>query len=287
MNPRKALDRLANRFGYSIRRNQCIPTTDAGKPSASERPCEDAPPIQAHMFWAYGAFSMLERLAAASFVANGYRLKLWSYGDIGNVPQGVELCDARGVLPESRVFTYHDGSYAGFADLFRYTLLSREGGLWADTDVICLAPASALKALARHGFLVTERTRDKSVQINANLIHHPSPTPGDIIDLARVIADRFPVDRMTYGDIGPKLLTTLTRAYPALAPVLLSPEFANPVDWWDCPQRLIGAAGDVPDGTWFLHGYNEMWRRSGVDKNAPCRADSMLGKLIARYEDWM
>lgn len=92
---------------------------------------------------------------------------------------------------------------------------------------------------------------------------------------------------MTYGDIGPKLLTTLTRAYPALAPVLLSPEFANPVDWWDCPQRLIGAAGDVPDGTWFLHGYNEMWRRSGVDKNAPCRADSMLGKLIARYEDWM
>lgn len=190
MNPRKALDRLANRFGYSIRRNQCIPTTDAGKPSAS--PCEDAPPIQAHMFWAYGEFSMLERLAAASFVANGYRLKLWSYGEIGNVPQGVERCDARGVVPESRVFTYHDGSYAGFADLFRYTLLSREGGLWADTDVICLAPAGALKKLAQQGFLVTERTRDKSVQINANLIHHPSPTPGDIIDLARVIADRFP-----------------------------------------------------------------------------------------------
>lgn len=230
---------------------------------------------------------MLERLAAASFVANGYRLKLWSYGEIGNVPQGVELCDARGVLPESRVFTYHDGSYAGFADLFRYTLLSREGGLWADTDVICLAPASALKALARQGFLVTERTRDKSVQINANLIHHPSPAPGDIIDLARVIADRFPIDRMTYGDIGPKLLTALVQSYPALAPAILSPEFANAVDWWTCPQRLITGAGNVPVGAWFLHAYNEMWRRAGADKNVPCPNDSMLGRLCARYKDRM
>lgn len=287
MNPRKAINQLANRFGYSFVRNRDIPTTVAGKPPANATPISDEAPVQAHMFWAYGELSKLERLAAISFVANGFRLKLWSYSEISNVPPGVELCDARRIIPESRVFTYHGGSYAGFADVFRYSVLSLEGGLWADTDVICLAPACAVKALGENGFIVTERTKSSSVQINVNVIHHPAPEPGDVIDLARVLGDQFPIDKLTYGDIGPKLVTMLVKSYPGLAPAIMSPEFANPVDWWDCPQRLITGAGEVPEGTWFLHCYNELWRRAGTDKNAPYPQDSMLGKVYARYEEWL
>lgn len=284
MNARKTISRLAKRFGYSTVKSREIPTTVAGKPPAGVNTVNDAS-VQAHMFWAYGEFSTLEKLSAISFVANGFRLKLWSYGEIRNVPPGVELCDAREIIPENRVFTHRNGSYAAFADLFRYALLSQEGGLWADTDVICLVPAHALMPLGERGFLVTERTRDKSVQINVNVIHHPAPTSGDIIDLARVLSDRFPVDKMAHADIGPKLVTMLVKSYPVLAPAIMSPEFANPVDWWDCPMRLISGAGDVPEGTWFLHGYNEMWRRAGTDKNAPYPKDSILGKVFARYED--
>lgn len=287
MSPRKLLNQLANRFGYSIHRHRSIPITVAGKPSVSAPPGNDGEPVQVHMFWAYGEFSTLERLAAVSFVANGFPLKLWSYGEIGNVPRGVEICDAREVLPESRVFTYRNGSYAAFANLFRYSVLSLQGGLWADTDVICLVPVSALQALGGKGFLVTERTQDGALKINNNLIHHPAPEPGDIIDLARAIADRYPVDKLIWGDTGPKLLTVLAESYPKLAPLILNPEFANPVDWWECPQRLIDSAGEVPEGAWFLHGFNELWRRSGADKNAPYPTGSMLGQVFARYENWL
>ena len=124
--------------------------------------------IQVHMFWAYGDLTTLERLAAVSFVANGFDLKLHTYGSINNLPSGIQQCDAREIIPEHRVFKYKNGSYAGFADLFRYAVLCQQGGLWADTDVICLAAAHDFKAISNDGLLVTERTRN-SIKINNNV----------------------------------------------------------------------------------------------------------------------
>src|SRR5690554_4609837 len=277
----RLLKRLARRLGYV--REPGLQTVPAVPPPASG----DGEPVLAHMLWVHGELSPPERLAAASFVVNGFRLKLWSYDRVTNLPRGVELCDAREIVPESRVFTYGNGSYAGFADLFRYSVLCREGGLWADTDVICLVNASALRALGDNGFLVSERTRGGSVQINVNVIHHPSPAPGDLIDLARVVAERFPVDTMVWGDIGPKLATTLVKAYPRLAPPIMAPDFANPVDWWECPRRLLSASTRLPSEAWFLHAYNETWRRAGQDKSPPYPAGSVLAEVFARYQAYL
>lgn len=247
-------------------------------------PLEPRAETVVHLFWAYGSFSALEKLSALSFLRYGFRVKLWSYGGVGNCPAGVEQCDAGAIIPESRVFTYRNGSYAGFANLFRYAVLCQHGGLWADTDVICLRSASTLEESSSSGFLVTERTKH-SVQVNGNVIYHPRPSGGDIIDLALAVTERYPADRMEWGDCGPRLLTALAKTYPKLAPQLMKPSFANPVNWWDCPGQLVTEGVKLASETWFLHCFNEMWRRAGADKNAPYPRNSILGEIAGGYED--
>lgn len=51
--------------------------------------------------------------------------------------QDVELCDANLIIPKKDVFK-HMGSYAAFADLFRWKLMYDTGGCYVDTDVLCL-----------------------------------------------------------------------------------------------------------------------------------------------------
>ena len=93
-------------------------------------------------FWFGGDLSPVEHLCLKSFIAHGHRFQLYAYEEVGNVPRGCELLDAATVVPRDQLFLYahgdHAGTPAGFANLFRYTLLDRDGGWWVDTDVLCL-----------------------------------------------------------------------------------------------------------------------------------------------------
>jgi hypothetical protein len=241
-------------------------------------------PIVVHMLWVEGALSQLERLSCASFVQNGYDVRLWSYGKLSGVPGGVTLCDGREILPEERLFRYKNGSYAGFADLFRYAVLARRGGLWADIDLVCLLPEARLRARLPNGFLVTESIRRASRrQLTNNLIYCPHPRKGDVVDLALAIADRFDTSAIAWGDCGPRLLTWLAKSYPALLPPVMEPEFANPLPPRMCPEVLLEPGRPAPAHWTFLHCYNEKWRRRGMDKSLPWHPDSIMGRLAARY----
>lgn len=101
-----------------------------------------APALRAvHMFWHGPPLSRLERLCMASFVANGHPLHLHVYDEPAGVPRGVQLTDAEKVLPRRYLFTHaKSGSFAIFADWFRYRLLYEYGGIWVDTDELCLRP---------------------------------------------------------------------------------------------------------------------------------------------------
>ncbi|HSD74462.1 MAG TPA: glycosyltransferase, partial [Steroidobacteraceae bacterium] len=77
----------------------------------------------------------------SSFVANGHTVRLHVYQPPEGVPAGVQLADAAKTLPRKRMFRMKESnSVAGFADWFRFQLLHDQGGIWADTDVVCLKP---------------------------------------------------------------------------------------------------------------------------------------------------
>lgn len=246
---------------------------------------------KAHLFWAYGQLSKLELLSLSSFVKQGYKVNLWSYDQIPNLPKGVLLQDAREILPESSVFLNQRGSYAGFSDLFRYAVLSIKGGLYSDTDVIALKPASALP---KEAFLVTERTGQKknlknflrklfgiqkANRINGNIIFNPSPKEGDLIDLAYAYSLKFPKSEIRWSEIGPSLLTAIVKIFPTHGFLIQEPDFANPISYSDCPHLLMSSKAKIPNASFFVHLYNEKWRRAGVDKNQEYPEDSFLAEL--------
>jgi len=90
--------------------------------------------------WMEGSLGFLEQLCLKSFIAAGQHVKLYHYGPLENVPEGVELADANEVLSRDNFLTHgRTGSPALHSDLFRYYLLKKnDRTIWADTDAYCV-----------------------------------------------------------------------------------------------------------------------------------------------------
>ncbi|MFN6252263.1 MAG: glycosyltransferase [Alphaproteobacteria bacterium] len=235
---------------------------------------------ETHMFWAYGEFSRLERICVASFIKGGFDLKIWTYGEFENPILGAEIRDARQLVPEDQIFRNRSGSYASFSDLFRYTILTKIGGLYVDTDVYALKHADELP---KEKFLVTERLPKGGLQANNNVIFEPEVSRGSLVDLALAVAERFPRKDITWGELGPTLLTALARAYRMHGYRVYEPEFANAFDPWECPQALTAPIPpEVPEKAFFLHFYSDMWRRRNIEKNARFHPDSLYETYARR-----
>ena len=95
--------------------------------------------LPVHMLWVSGELSRLARLSPDSFLANGYRVTLWSY-DPGHL-EGAE--DAAAVLP---LMKDEAADMAYLTSLFRYRVLAEQGGIWADMDVVALLNDPGIEA---------------------------------------------------------------------------------------------------------------------------------------------
>ncbi|SFJ34479.1 hypothetical protein [Celeribacter neptunius] len=89
--------------------------------------------------WIGGDLGWLEHLCLTSFVAAGQPTVLYHYAPVGNVPDGVEMRDARTVfeMPE-KLAAQTAPSYV--ADMFRIHLMQHTDEIWIDTDIVCHAP---------------------------------------------------------------------------------------------------------------------------------------------------
>ncbi len=92
------------------------------------------------MLWVEGPLSYVEVLCAQSFLDAGHHVKLYHYGHVQNVPEGVELVHGDTVLGSDRFIKHgRTGSFALFSDVFRYHLLQQNDRMiWADLDAYCV-----------------------------------------------------------------------------------------------------------------------------------------------------
>lgn len=90
-----------------------------------------------NMFWQGVRLPPLAWACMCSFIERGHRLRVFSYHDLA-IPAGAVLADAQGVI-ERDAGLDAQGTIAEFSDVFRYKLLHKYGGWWADSDVYCLA----------------------------------------------------------------------------------------------------------------------------------------------------
>ncbi|WP_439597212.1 hypothetical protein [Falsiroseomonas sp.] len=215
-------------------------------------------------FWHGGALSPYEALCLASFVRQGHRIELFTYDAELAVPAGVVRRDAAGILPPERIFFYESGlgrgSIAGFANLFRYTLLAREPGWWVDTDVLCLAPDPP----EGPGFFAWEGP-DRALVGNA-ILRLP---PGDALLPAMLAARGAFAPGRPWGTSGPRLLTASLREAgrlgEAAAHGIAYPwHFTQAFAVFDPGRREEVAAAAA--GACFQHLWNEIFRCGGLPK---------------------
>ena len=90
--------------------------------------------------WIGDDLTNLEKLCVQSFIDHGHEFHLYTYADIGGIPDGAVVKDGNEILPASKIFRCRDGRLGTFSDWFRYELLAGKGGFWVDMDYICLRP---------------------------------------------------------------------------------------------------------------------------------------------------
>lgn len=180
------------------------------------------PTIQ--MFWHGPPLSRIEQLSMTSFMRHGHPVHLYVYEEPKGVPPGVRVMDAASILQRSELFLHRRRqSVAHFADWFRYRLLFERGGLWADTDMVCLQPFDYLSS-------VVFAWQDDRYLNNAVL----GLPPGDALAEWMASSCEHPNRMLPYDDLAARLRKLKRR---------LRGEGREHVRWGDTgPYGLTGAA---------------------------------------------
>ncbi len=233
--------------------------------------------------WIGDALTVMERLSLRSFLAHGHAVHLYTYGQVAGVPDGVRLCDGREILPERRIFRYRGGgSYAGFANFFRYQLLYLKGGWWVDTDVACLRP---FDFSAEHVFASeTDASYERQI-ITSGVIKAPARSAA-LLYACRV-CDEKDVDRLVWGETGPWLLDEVVR-HSDLERFVQPYRVFCPI-FWDDIEAFVDPASSFSDiestlaKSSAVHLWNESWRRRCLDKDASFPAGCLYERLKLKY----
>ena len=251
--------------------------------------------------WIGKPLTAVERLCIASFLANGHPFHLYVYEEIGNIPAGTTICDAREILPESKIFFHRkSNSVMGFSDIFRYELLLKHGGWWVDMDVICLRPLdfSEKMVFGRHekeGILsgiIKFPPKHPLMRDVASRAHHPfSPFPWSTpLERWRLFWRRFKRGNsptsIKPGQIGPKLFENALTHYQLMS-FSRPAQYFYPVpmkEWLDVFDGTLEGGMSRLDSSYTIHLWNETMRSQDFDKNARFPANSVFEQLRAKYD---
>ena len=254
------------------------------------------------MFWHGAPLSRVERLSLTSFVHHGHEVHLYAYDAIEGVPAGVTMRDASEILSRDLIFRHRrTQSIAPFADWFRYRLLFERGGIWADTDVVCLKPFDYAQPRVF-------AWQDEHL-INNAVIGLPA---GDPLAIWMAEACEHPNRWLPYDDLGKRILKVRRRyllgnrrnhiRWGESGPVGLTDaieHFGHKSEalprWHFYPvphqnfRRLFespGPAGNIRlDDSRAVHLWNNLIEQQpGASKNARFPRDSLFEQLCARYQ---
>ena len=240
--------------------------------------------------WIGGDLSKVEQLSIKSFIDYGHEYHLYTYGDVGNIPNGTVVKDANEILPKDDIFTYKNGSYSAFSNLFRFTMLYKKGGYWADTDLICVKKITIEKPYV----FVSEPNNDYSINIPTSCLIK-LPKNSDVAGAAVLIQLEHKKlilsGNLSWGS-GPKTIKKIIEDF-GLQKYVLDWRGVCSCNWRDFKSILysdysghkdiIGTFNNLPDNMYGIHLWNEIWRRNGLDKNQNYDTNSIFEQLKLKH----
>jgi cytochrome P450 len=223
------------------------------------------------MFWHGGPLPPYAWPCLCSFIERGHAVRLYAYEPL-ETPRGVLLADARTILSIEEIARYH--GIEAFADAFRYELLFREGGWWADVDVLCLT-----ERLPEATYAWAE---EEPGVVNNAILKFPKAEPlfAELATRARTLAQQV----KPWGATGPRLLSAALRALEPADKAGSSSAF-YPLHWLEAPQLLMpryrsAIRQRIKDVT-FLHLWASALKDIGISPNDEPPPGSFMHDLLA------
>jgi hypothetical protein len=229
--------------------------------------------------WIGKRISKLEMLTIHSFLAFGYRFKLWLYEPLENtLPKNIIIGDANEIIPKEQVFAYKNknkyghgkGSYAGFSDIFRYKLLYEKGGWWVDMDVTCLKPLDFDK---QYFF-----RNHHELKIVGNVMKCPKHSK-----LMKYCYDEAIATVTEENTDWHKPIEILNNNIAKLGLEQYIYRNISNEDKWDSTSKFIWTNEELPDHWHIIHWQNEEWRAKKVSRNS-FYFKSTLAKLMRTHQ---
>lgn len=263
------------------------------------------PPLRPIVTYWEGRVSWLERLSAASIVAAGHDLQVFTHDVAGLRGQGLPgtVTDVRAVLgPNPMADLYRDRkSYAFYTDYVRLGLLRQARGIWSDLDFVFREPLRTAADGSDHvfGWLNPDRINNAILSVPADsallsrywdaITAVPIRVPwatGHIRvkrELEILLGRRFPrhPERLA---IGPRALTHFVRALGLDHHARAKPVF-YPLDDTDAPQLAAPddrrAVAAITPETVAVHAWRgKLW---SVGLHAPPPPTSWLGQRCRAF----
>ena len=253
--------------------------------------------------WIGGSLSYVEQLCLVSFRDAGHHVKLFTYGEVRHIPEGIEVADANAVLPMDSIIRHtRTGSPAPQADRFRYHMLAQHDDIiWADTDAYCVKPFTTETGhfhgweSAHHvnnGVLGLPRDSDTLgalLAFTSDEFAIPEWLPQaeqDRLRAAREAGTPVGVGDQAWGAWGPRALTYFLHKTGEIR-FSLPRAALYPISFRD--RRLLvkpnaGAERFITGDTLSIHFYGRRIRSRLIDAEGGVpHEDSLLAKLMAKH----
>lgn len=238
----------------------------------------------AFFLWVGGPIPDIARISVLSAAEAGFDTVLFTDRHQNLKHSALRLADWREIgLPWNPIDVRLEGRdkpyFAGFANLFRYRLLSVHAGWWFDCDTIILKHASEFEKLICEQDIVVGLEDDATVN-NAVI---GADNPDAMKRLYEAALPHYPFFK-TWGITGPKLMTETISAGNLKA--CIQPKCAfYPIHHNEIADVFLPSMSEElreQESDWFcLSLWSEVLSRSGLAYLSP-DPESYLGELLAR-----
>jgi hypothetical protein len=228
--------------------------------------------------WIGKKLSLINIISINSFLHNSYKYNLYVYEEVENIPKGVNILDGNDILPDSAIWYYgkgfNKGSPSSFSNEFRYTLLYKNGGLWADTDVVLLKKLE----LNDEFIFISEMNNEK--QLVTTSVIYSKESKQDIFKDCIDVIENIDKNNIIHGEIGPFLFDYKVREFDLMKYVKPIDEFCS-INWYDIYQFFDDS--ELVDGVTGLHLWQSRWKVDGFVEYKEYDKNCIYERLKERY----
>ncbi|MEM1237347.1 MAG: hypothetical protein AAGI10_10280 [Pseudomonadota bacterium] len=251
-------------------------------------------------FWQGRPLSWIEKLSLTSFVAMGHEVKIYSYGEVEGVPDGVSHADAHSIFEPSEYLRENAGA-SMIADVFRLHLMQITDEVWVDSDMIACKPLTLdgdgyALGYERPGQSICNAVlraprQSPAIKMIVDFINNPHPKPRWLRPGLRAKLNGVPPEQILSrlyqikrSSMGPMALGHALRETGEVSHV--RPREA----YFSVPWQFVdvffnpygGAEGWMSDDTEAVH----LWAYalSGYHKTHKPHPESFIGAMVARHE---